>query len=139
MINEKVTPKLAKTLLENNRELNQIRTCHFDMWNNEISNNQTIFKTLLALNKLYLITDNYCLQGFLPSKQGRILMFDFNDRKEKLTELKIDRPISNFHPHGISVWQEPKSGITKCMCSIHYLCSVSMATNHFIHLDWLLL
>ena len=47
--------------------------------------------------------------GLLPSKQGRILMFDFNDRKEKLTELKIDRPISNFHPHGISVWQEPKS------------------------------
>jgi hypothetical protein len=44
-------------------------------------------------------------------------MFDFNDRKEKLTELKIDRPISNFHPHGISVWQEPKSGITKCMCT----------------------
>ena len=31
MINEKVTPKLTKTLLENNRELKQIRTCHSDI------------------------------------------------------------------------------------------------------------
>lgn len=51
--------------------------------------------------------------GLFPDRRGRILYFDFADPEHKVAELKIegDIDLTNFSPHGLSLWQDPKTGI----------------------------
>ena len=44
--------------------------------------------------------------------QGRILLFDYNSPEKDPTELKFSDgfDLTNFMPHGISLYQSPESG-----------------------------
>ena len=49
--------------------------------------------------------------------QGKILLFDYNAPDKDVTELKFSDgfDLTNFVPHGISLYQSPKSGM--CFCT----------------------
>lgn len=59
--------------------------------------------------------------GLFPDRRGRILYFDFADPEHKVAELKIegDIDLTNFSPHGLSLWQDPKTGLITLMVVNH--------------------
>lgn len=63
----------------------------------------------------------FITSGLHKDRRGRILYFDFADPEHKVGELKIEGNINltNFRPHGLSVWQDPKTGLITLMVVNH--------------------
>ena len=53
--------------------------------------------------------------------QGKILLFDYNSPEKDVTELKFSDgfDLTNFVPHGISLYQSPESGLYSLRLSHH--------------------
>ncbi|XP_077977178.1 serum paraoxonase/lactonase 3-like [Glandiceps talaboti] len=58
-----------------------------------------------------------------PHLKGRIFIFDFNHPKKNVVEVTLngDFDRSNFYPHGISLYEDPKSGERRLFVVNHHI------------------
>ena len=52
------------------------------------------------------------------SNKGQLFLFDFNHPEKDITKLKFsgkDFKIDTFNPHGVSVYEDKKSGKVSCL------------------------